>query len=320
MPIEFRCTKCQKLLRTPDGSSGREAKCPQCGAIVKIPEPAAYEHAASMPAPPVPSSSAPPSSPDNPYASPSRLAPQTDPRYVEHAFRPTRIEVGDVLSRTWEVFKLRWLACVAATWGVPLILAGVCAPFILIVVFTSMNARDDAASVVAASLLLGAVATIASVWMALGIHAFMLKVARGEEVAARDLFGETSQLVPALLATILVGAAAMVGFMLLIVPGIILSLMFSQFINVMVDRRVGVIESLRLSIEATEGNKVTLFLLGLLMWAVNTVAATLTCGLSTLVVAPFISLMGSVAYLAMTGQTMAYVPEVERERALGSGV
>jgi len=211
MPIEFRCTKCQKLLRTPDGSSGREAKCPQCGAIVKIPEPAAYEHAAAMPAPPVPSSSAPPSPADNPYASPSRLAPQTDPRYVEHAFRPTRIEVGDVLSRTWEVFKLRWLACVAATWGVPLILAGVCAPFILIVVFTSMNARDDAASVVAASLLLGAVATIASVWMALGIHAFMLKVARGEEVAARDLFGETSQLVPALLATILVGAAAMGG-------------------------------------------------------------------------------------------------------------
>ena len=197
-------------------------------------------------------------------------------------------------------------------------MAGVCAPFILIVVFTSMNARDDAASVVAASLLLGAVATIASVWMALGIHAFMLKVARGEEVAARDLFGETSQLVPALLATILVGAAAMVGFMLLIVPGIILSLMFSQFVNVMVDRRVGVIESLRLSIEATEGNKVTLFLLGLLMWAVNTVAATLTCGLSTLVVAPFISLMGSVAYLAMTGQTMAYAPEVERERALES--
>ena len=37
-------------------------------------------------------------------------------------------------------------------------------------------------------------------------------------------------------------------------------------------------------------------LLGLLMWAVNTVAATLTCGLSALVVAPFISLMGSVAY------------------------
>lgn len=313
MPIEFRCTKCQKLLRTPDGSSGREAKCPQCGAIVKIPEPAAAVHAASPPAPQV----APP--PDNPYASPNRLAPEASPRSVSHDFQPTRIEVGDVLSRTWEIFKLRWLPCVAATWGVPFILAGVCAPFILIVVFTSMNAQDDAASIVAASLLLGAVAVAASVWMALGIHAFMLKLARGEEALARDLFGETSLLVPALLATVLVGAAVMFGFMLLIVPGVILSLMFSQFINVMVDRQVGAIEALRMSIAATEGNKVTLLLLGLLMWAVNTVAATLTCGLSALVVAPFISLMGSVAYLAMTGQNTAFTPEVERERALGSG-
>lgn len=310
MPIEFRCTKCQKLLRTPDGSSGREAKCPQCGAIVKIPEPAAAVHAASPLAP---------SPPDSPYASPTRLAPEASPRSVEQVFQPTRIEVGDVLSRTWEIFKLRWLPCVAATWGVPFILAGVCAPFILIVVFTSMNAQGDAASIVAASLLLGAVAVAASVWMALGIHAFMLKLARGEEASARDLFGETSLLVPALLATVLVGAAVMFGFMLLIVPGVILSLMFSQFINVMVDREVGAIEALRLSIAATEGNKVTLLLLGLLMWAVNTVAATLTCGLSALVVAPFISLMGSVAYLAMTGQNMAYAPEVERERALGSG-
>lgn len=314
MPIEFRCTKCQKLLRTPDGSSGREAKCPQCGAIVKIPEPAAYEQAASAPVPPAPSS------PDNPYASPTRPAgPESAARSVEQVFRPTRIEVGDVLSRTWEIFKLRWLSCVAATWAVPLILAGACAPFILIVVFTSINAEDDALSIVAASLLLAAVAIAASVWMALGIHAFMLNVARGEEVSARDLLGETSLLVPALLATVLVGGAVMFGFMLLIVPGVILSLMFSQFINVMVDRQVGAIEALRLSIAATDGNKVTLLLLGLLMWAVNTVAATLTCGLSTIVVAPFISLMGSVAYLAMTGQNMAYAPEVERERALGSG-
>jgi uncharacterized membrane protein len=96
--------------------------------------------------------------------------------------------------------------------------------------------------------------------------------------------------------------------------------MFSQFINAMVDRQVGVLESLRLSIQATEGNKVTLLLLGLLMWAVNTAAATLTCGLSTIVVAPFTALMGSVAYLAMTGQNMAFAPEVERERPLGSGV
>lgn len=41
MPIEFNCTGCSKVLRTPDNSAGKQAKCPQCGTIVTIPTPAA---------------------------------------------------------------------------------------------------------------------------------------------------------------------------------------------------------------------------------------------------------------------------------------
>lgn len=37
MPIEFRCTSCSKLLRTPDESAGKKAKCPECGTIVDVP-------------------------------------------------------------------------------------------------------------------------------------------------------------------------------------------------------------------------------------------------------------------------------------------
>ncbi|MDP6061144.1 MAG: hypothetical protein QGH33_19715 [Pirellulaceae bacterium] len=37
MPIEFRCESCSKLLRTPDESAGKKAKCPQCGTIVDVP-------------------------------------------------------------------------------------------------------------------------------------------------------------------------------------------------------------------------------------------------------------------------------------------
>jgi uncharacterized membrane protein len=86
----------------------------------------------------------------------------------------------------------------------------------------------------------------------------------------------------------------------------------------MVDERVGVVESLRLSMRFTEGNKVTLFLLWLLMAAINSIAGSLTCGLSTVVVAPFTSLLGSVTYLAMTGQNTASPEPVERERPLSS--
>ncbi len=37
MPVDFRCTQCEQLLRVPDDSVGRQAKCPHCGGIATIP-------------------------------------------------------------------------------------------------------------------------------------------------------------------------------------------------------------------------------------------------------------------------------------------
>ncbi len=39
MPIEFRCTQCGSLLRTPDGTAGQTAQCPRCGTQMPIPGP-----------------------------------------------------------------------------------------------------------------------------------------------------------------------------------------------------------------------------------------------------------------------------------------
>ena len=61
MPIEFRCTQCNRLLRTPDDAAGRTATCPQCGATLTIPTPG--EGAAAPPAEPEP---APPASSGEP--------------------------------------------------------------------------------------------------------------------------------------------------------------------------------------------------------------------------------------------------------------
>ena len=41
MPIEFRCVRCDKLLRTGDDTAGRQAKCPSCGETVTVPTDAA---------------------------------------------------------------------------------------------------------------------------------------------------------------------------------------------------------------------------------------------------------------------------------------
>ncbi len=38
MPIEFRCSNCNRLLRTGDETAGLQAECPECGALTTVPE------------------------------------------------------------------------------------------------------------------------------------------------------------------------------------------------------------------------------------------------------------------------------------------
>ena len=38
MPIEFPCAQCNSLLRVPDDTVGKKAKCPRCGMLLDIPQ------------------------------------------------------------------------------------------------------------------------------------------------------------------------------------------------------------------------------------------------------------------------------------------
>ncbi|MBN2216582.1 MAG: DUF4190 domain-containing protein [Pirellulales bacterium] len=67
MSIEFRCTHCQTLLRTPDDAAGRRSVCPKCGWQMDVP------YTSSVTAP-------------NPYAAPEDYEPAPAPvgSSVEH--------------------------------------------------------------------------------------------------------------------------------------------------------------------------------------------------------------------------------------------
>ena len=80
MPIEFRCSRCHRLLRTADDTAGRQARCPECGNEQAIPAPAA---AGFSPPPPPPPQASPFSGPvpaaatGSPYQSPEYAGPYT---------------------------------------------------------------------------------------------------------------------------------------------------------------------------------------------------------------------------------------------------
>lgn len=70
MPIEFRCDRCQKLLRVPDNSAGKQSRCPHCKSVQAIPESTASASLHARPNPP-PSSSNSPNSSEPSFSPPS---------------------------------------------------------------------------------------------------------------------------------------------------------------------------------------------------------------------------------------------------------
>jgi len=128
MPIEFRCPSCSKLLRTPDESAGKKAKCPQCGSIADVPaqyglDPLTAGHSAAGPLAPIPPSNPsnpfgaaglPPGKPPvnpfqpdsaNPYASPSLHETRAPRPIVLQEMQHSAISFDQIWNLTWQLFQ-----------------------------------------------------------------------------------------------------------------------------------------------------------------------------------------------------------------------
>lgn len=321
MPIEFRCTQCNRLLRTGDETAGKKAKCPECGAIVTIPAPGAPAEAAGPPAgadapspfapiEPPPSAAATPFGPgaapdaENPYASPADYT-LGAPAYTAApgAIVPTRIDAGDVLGRAWTIYKDQMLMCIGGV-----LIVGILNWLVGQIVNVGSTVVGELAGeqevALAFSMLGSFAAQLFALWLNIGLKLLLLNIARGRTASLGHLFQGGPYFLTALVATILVFLINLAGLMLLIIPGIIFALMLSQYLYLIVDRNVGIIESLELSRRITYGNKLTIFVIGLLATAL-VVLGLLMCCVGVIFTGPLVSLMSAVAYLAMTGQPTA---------------
>jgi uncharacterized membrane protein/phage FluMu protein Com len=288
MPIEFRCTQCDRLLRTPDGTGGKEAKCPQCGALVRIPE-----AAPPVAPPPAPHPFSASTETGNPYQSPSAVvaAPQV------RGFHPTRIDLADVMSRAWRIYKLQLWPLVGTV-------------FLYFIISVAIGAISGAILSTIAEprtpafvFLNNVISNAIGIFLSLGLLSYLLKSARGENATVADLFSGAPFFLQAIGGSILFGLAVLGGLVLLIIPGIIIALMFSVWMPVLIDQRVGVIDSLRYSAQATKGNKLTIFAVGIVASGLVLALTVVTCFVGFFFVYPYAMLLFVVTYLAMTGQS-----------------
>jgi len=122
-----------------------------------------------------------------------------------------------------------------------------------------------------------------------GISFASLKAVRSDKPEIHDMFEAFQNYWNAVLANILVGVIVLIGFILLIIPGIIFACKLAFTPYLVVDRKMEVIEAVRESWRMTNGHAWEVFLIGLL--AIPIIIAGLICfGVGVIVSAMWIRL------------------------------
>ncbi len=335
MPIEFRCTSCGKLLRTGDGTAGRQAKCPQCGAVVMVPAaPTTSPGADATAGWPGSAESTAPREPVNPFQSPQAPAMAAPETIDRGPIQPGMLDVGDVFGRTWDIFKSQLgmcLAVVLVAWLLPVGVSWVINMFAQVAGVVSRTPAIPPLVQVVTMIPL----QLFTLYLYWGMIRMLLKIARGQRFEFGELFAYRPQFWPFLGVVLLLGLAyaavamviavptsivvfgisrpagpeAMMGAVIIAIavtcliatiPWVIIWLFFGQAPFLVLDREVPVLESFGLSKNLMVGNKGTLFLIWLLEIAVAILGFCACCA-GLLFAVPFLRLLNVVTYMTLIG-------------------
>jgi len=159
----------------------------------------------------------------------------------------------------------------------------------------SMSEAEMAGQITGMSLAVQLINQVVSIFLTMGFIRIGLDFVSGKQISPAQLFSQGGKLVKALAATFLVSVIVIVGFILLIVPGIYLSLRFSCYLTAIVDRDLGIIESLKYSARITQNNLLRLLGLGIVAGIIAALGL-IACGVGILFTYPVAFIAWMVAY------------------------
>lgn len=168
-----------------------------------------------------------------------------------------------------------------------------------------------------AALAISLVAWVVSTFFTMGLTKASLNVVSGKDITVGTLFSQGDKLPRVLGASFLYYLMVSVGFILLIFPGIYLALRFMNYQNAIIDKNMGVMDSLRYSSDLTKNNRMNLFVLALLSFLVCLAGAlALLIGLAFAL--PVVTLAFALAYrvLQYGHQAMLDEPGTKRPQLL----
>jgi hypothetical protein len=249
---------------------------------------------------------------DNPFEpSPSLVG--SEPNEGD-TLQPVEVEWRAILQRCWELFQ-RNPGIVLGAVLIPLVigilialvqqLGGLATGLLQGWAADSNNDGVMLAVGVAAALFQFALAFVSwaiNVYLQLGTVRIFTRLARGLPAELTLLFGELVRVPSAMIASLLIVLAVGLGLLLLVVPGIIVALGLQLALYALVDQDLGPIESLRESWRLTDGYKVELLIVGIVMTVLAVAVTCLTCCIGYLAVIPIFSLAQSVIYHSLLHQ------------------
>lgn len=257
----------------------------------------------SKPLAPLPAAVAPVSATVNPYQPPSVSwnevsAPEATGEEIVPGSQP--LDVSACISRAWALTKRHFglLIAVGVIYGA--ISFGFSFLTSLPVGFMQAGANEveiarPSAGLQAYQAFTGIAGQILDLFLGLGLARIGLNLVSGKPADLSMLFGEGRKLGTAIVASIIYFAMVLAGLILLIVPGVYLALRFGQYQNAIVDKDLGILESLSYSSRITEGNKLNLLGLGVLCFLIA-LAGLLALVVGLLAALPVIYLASFVAY------------------------
>lgn len=212
---------------------------------------------------------------------------------------PVPMEVQPILTRCWELFTANPLLVFGAVLlpAIPAVIIGVADGGLQIAAESDYEMASTYAII---RLGLTIASTLIGVFFQLGMVRIFLNLARGDEADIGMLVGGGRHYLAGFLASIIVGVAVMLGFILLIIPGIILSLGLQFTFYALVDRDLGAMDAVTESWRITDGHKVSIFVINFVIGILAIVFSCITLGIGYFAVVPVLSLTQAVMYHSLT--------------------
>ncbi len=169
-------------------------------------------------------------------------------------FSPT-----DIISQAWQLWKNH----IVFSW----LVLGVI--FLVTIVFGVLDPRGD-------SMLISLLSMVVTLFFELGAFALFLKLVRtGQEGKLEEIIGQKDIFLQALIGNIIYYILMVIGFILLIVPGVYVFVRFLLLPYVFVDQKLGWKEALKEASRLSEGSRWDLLGFVLLLVIMNIVGALL---------------------------------------------